>query len=72
MGAKNTKLLFIDCLPVIVGGNWDNGANCGLFNCNVNNAPSNANANIGARLKRFKKPALAPCHMAKIKPTNPN
>lgn len=32
------------------GGNWDNGANAGLFYLNVNNAPSNANTNIGARL----------------------
>ncbi|GAB4300265.1 MAG: hypothetical protein Kow0096_20140 [Thiohalomonadaceae bacterium] len=32
------------------GGNWDNGANAGLFCLNVNNAPSNANSNIGARL----------------------
>lgn len=32
------------------GGNWDNGANAGLFYLNVNNAPSNANSNIGARL----------------------
>ncbi len=32
------------------GGNWDNGANAGLFYLNVNNAPSNANINIGARL----------------------
>lgn len=32
------------------GGNWSNGANAGLFYLNVNNAPSNANSNIGARL----------------------
>ena len=32
------------------GGNWDNGANAGLFYLNVNNAPSNAWSNIGARL----------------------
>ena len=32
------------------GGNWDNGANAGLFCANANNAPSNANSNIGARL----------------------
>jgi retron-type reverse transcriptase len=32
------------------GGNWGNGANAGLFYLNANNAPSNANSNIGARL----------------------
>jgi len=32
------------------GGNWSNGANAGLLYLNVNNAPSNANTNIGARL----------------------
>ncbi|MEO1750738.1 reverse transcriptase/maturase family protein [Thiofaba sp. EF100] len=32
------------------GGNWSNGANAGLFYLNVNNDPSNANSNIGARL----------------------
>lgn len=32
------------------GGNWSNGANAGLFYLNVNNAPSNANTNIGCRL----------------------
>lgn len=34
------------------GGNWDNGANAGLFYANANNAPSNANSNIGARLAK--------------------
>ncbi|MCK7581852.1 MAG: reverse transcriptase/maturase family protein [Chromatiales bacterium] len=32
------------------GGNWSNGANAGPFYLNVNNAPSNSNTNIGARL----------------------
>jgi retron-type reverse transcriptase len=32
------------------GGHWSNGANAGLFYLNVNNAPSNSNSNIGARL----------------------
>lgn len=32
------------------GGNWSNGANAGLLYLNVNNAASNANSNIGARL----------------------
>jgi hypothetical protein len=33
-----------------VGGNANNGDNDGLAYVNVNNAPSNANANIGSRL----------------------
>lgn len=33
----------------IVGGNWNNGANAGVFNLNLNNARSNVNSNIGAR-----------------------
>lgn len=32
-----------------VGGNWNNGGNCGVFTLNSNNALSNANVNIGAR-----------------------
>ncbi len=31
------------------GGNWNNGANAGLFYANLNNAPSNTNSNIGFR-----------------------
>jgi len=34
----------------IVGGNWNNAANAGLWNLNVNNSASNSNSNIGARL----------------------
>lgn len=33
-----------------VGGNANNGSNDGLGYLNANNAPSNANANIGSRL----------------------
>jgi hypothetical protein len=32
-----------------VGGNFNNGSNAGLFYWNLNNSPSNANINIGAR-----------------------
>lgn len=35
---------------VLFGGNANNGANCGFLYANTNNAPSNANANIGSRL----------------------
>lgn len=33
----------------IAGGNWNNGANAGVFNLNLNNARSNSNSNIGFR-----------------------
>jgi len=33
----------------IVGGNWNNGANAGVFSLNLNNARSNVNNSIGAR-----------------------
>ncbi|MBD9191025.1 MAG: hypothetical protein EGP96_00505 [Roseburia inulinivorans] len=33
----------------ICGGNWNNGANAGVFNLNLNNPRSNANWNIGFR-----------------------
>ena len=33
----------------IRGGNWNNGANAGVFALNLNNAPSNSNTNIGFR-----------------------
>ena len=31
------------------GGNWNNGANAGVFNVNLNNPRGNSNANIGGR-----------------------
>jgi hypothetical protein len=33
----------------IRGGNWDNGANAGVFALNLNNSRSNVNSNIGFR-----------------------
>lgn len=33
----------------IRGGNWNNGANAGVFNLNLNNERTNSNTNIGAR-----------------------
>ena len=41
-GCASSGLLF--------GGNANNGTNDGLSYANANNAPSNANANIGARI----------------------
>lgn len=35
-------------LPV-VGGNWNNGSNAGVFNRNWNNSRSNSNNNVGFR-----------------------
>lgn len=35
---------------MLFGGNANNGANAGLVYANSNNAPSNANANIGSHL----------------------
>ena len=36
-----------------VGGNFNNGANCGLWYWNFNNDSSNANFNIGCRVFIF-------------------
>lgn len=36
-------------MVAIRGGNWNNGANAGVFNLNLNNDRSNSNTNIGAR-----------------------
>lgn len=33
----------------ICGGNWNNAANAGVFNVNLNNVRSNSNDNIGFR-----------------------
>ena len=43
-----TTLGITSRVGVIVGGNWNNGSNCGRY-VNVNNAASNANTNIGSR-----------------------
>ncbi len=37
-------------IAVLFGGNANNGSNAGFTYANSNNAPSNANANIGSRL----------------------
>jgi hypothetical protein len=46
MGRKPIGLRFVP----LRGGNWNNGANAGLFYLNLNNARSNSNSNIGFRL----------------------
>ncbi len=35
----------------LLGGNANNGANAGLAYVNSNNAPGNANVNVGSRLR---------------------
>jgi hypothetical protein len=37
-----------------VGGNWNNGANAGVFSVNLNNNATNTNNNIGARAVRLR------------------
>lgn len=37
----------------IVGGNWNNNANAGVFTVNLNNDSGNTNNNIGARSLRL-------------------
>jgi|GEM_PF-1976128 hypothetical protein len=44
-------------MAAIRGGNFNNTANAGVFYLNVNNAPSNANNNIGFRACKSGYPA---------------
>lgn len=44
---------------LINGGDWNNGANAGLFSLNVNNSSTNANTNIGGRLANDKRQKVA-------------
>jgi len=37
------------CLVPLVGGNWNNTANAGVFYLNLNNVRSNSNNNVGGR-----------------------
>lgn len=39
------------CALLLVGGNSNNGSNCGVSCSNSNNGFSNSNSNIGARLE---------------------
>lgn len=43
---------------LMVGGNYNNGTNAGLWYFNANNSSSNTNTNIGARLLVFWEPSL--------------
>ena len=42
----------------MVGGNYLNGTDAGLWYFNANNSSSNTNTNIGARLLVFWEPSL--------------
>ena len=42
----------------ICGGNWNNAANAGVFNVNLNNARTNSNSNIGFRSALLSMPEL--------------
>ena len=39
------------------GGNWNNQANAGVFELNLNNARTNANGNIGFRAAFLRSPS---------------
>lgn len=49
-GPSENRALWVRARVLIVGGNWNNGANAGLSAWNSNNDLSNSNSNIGARL----------------------
>lgn len=50
---------------LIVGGNWNNGTNAGLWYWNGNNGASNANSNIGGRICcKILLWIAFPCHLA--------
>lgn len=52
----------------LLSGNWNNAANAGTFNWNLNNATSNVNRNIGSQLANFVlsiKNLVKPCPLAK-------
>ena len=63
-----------------VGGNYNNGDNAGMFNCNVNNNSTNSNSNYGSRnasILRSNRASVQmenkspqPCHSAKHEGNN--
>lgn len=63
----------LGCAIAIVGGNWNNSGNAGLWNWNLNNSSANTNVNIGGRLIISRKLKLSiapylPYHLVKIQP----
>lgn len=65
-----------ECLRlVLVGGNAIYGANAGSRNVNANNAPGNANSNVGSRLNMAYNNTSSeadPCHLAKHNQLQPS
>jgi len=49
MAENNTGAWLISVRAAYRGGNFNNAADAGVFALNLNNAPSNANYNIGFR-----------------------
>jgi hypothetical protein len=54
-----------------VGGNWNNDLNAGLWYVNCNNAASNTNTNIGARLAKDNMVSSCDAH-GRTSRTNPS
>lgn len=50
-GEKPLPIIFRDseCVFAHVGGNWNNDANAGLFNWNLNNSSGDTNINISSQ-----------------------
>lgn len=60
--------MWLERLP-IRGGNWNNGANAGVFALNLNNARSNSNTNIGFRPALGESQKLRPHGVASSAPS---
>ncbi len=54
-----------DASAMLRGGDWNNGANDGVFAANPNNAPSNVNTNIGFRCAYW---SVAAVRLGKVAP----
>lgn len=47
--SNHLRGIVLICLVPLVGGNWSNAANAGVFYLNLNNVRSNSNTNVGGR-----------------------
>lgn len=63
----NKKIRLCSSRAVLVSGNANNGTAAGLAYANTNNAASNANANIGSRLRseNSERTGCKPWHLPK-------
>ena len=67
-GADNNRALCGSSRSLlIVGDNWNNGANAGVSYLNANNSVSNSNSNIGSRLNNVSTSYSAPHLSVKYK-----